>query len=120
MHVSLMSPLAGPTWLGKAQTHLVVSCLHMALDRCPWVLIVLRSDRASLSAMLFEIYEVAIGRPSAGRCAHMRHSGHRACMSYVCVCCRVLGRSYRSGRCAHMCCICRWVLSMCAAVCVLG
>ena len=43
----------------------------MALDRCPWVLIVLRSDRASLGVMLFEIYEVAIGRPLAGRCARM-------------------------------------------------
>ena len=57
MHASLTSLLAGPTWLGKAQTHLVVSCLHMALDCCPWVLIVLRLACASLGAMLFEIYK---------------------------------------------------------------
>ena len=58
-----MSPSAGPTWLGKAQTHLVVSCLHMALDRCPWVLIVLRLARTSLGAMLFEIYKSQLVGP---------------------------------------------------------
>ena len=62
----------------------------MALDRRLWVLIVLRLDCASLSAMLFEIqiYEVAIGQPLAGRCARMRRSGRRARMTYcisVCV-----------------------------------
>ena len=57
MHASLTSLSAGPTWLGKAQTHLIVSCLHMALDCCPWVPIMLRSARASLGAMLFEIYK---------------------------------------------------------------
>ena len=97
-----MSPLAGPTWLGKAQTHLVVSCLHMALDHCPWVLIVLRLDRTSLGAMLFEIYEVAIGWPLVGRCAHMRCLGRWARMSYVCVCCHMLSRLYCPGRCAQM------------------
>ena len=100
MRASLTSPSAGPTWLGKAQTHLMVSCLHTALDRCPWVPIMLRSAHALLGAMLFEIYKFAIGWPSAGRCTRMRRSGCRARMSYVCVCCRVLGRS---GRCAHMC-----------------
>ena len=74
----------------------------MALDRCQWVLIVLCSDRASLGAMLFEIYEVTIGQPSAGQCARMHHSGRHTRMSYVCVCCRVLGRLYCPGRCAQM------------------
>ena len=102
MCASLTSLSASPTWLGKAQTHLIVSCLHMALDRCPWVLIVLHADRTSLSAMLFEIYRVAIDRPSAGSCARMRCLGRRARMSYVCVCFRMLGRSYRPGCCARM------------------
>ena len=81
-----MSLSAGPTWLGKAQTHLIVSCLHMALDRCPWVLIVLRSARALLSAMLFEIYKSqSVGPQRAGALVCAAWAVAPVCRMSVCV-----------------------------------
>ena len=62
-----------------------MSCLHMALDRCPWVLIVLRSAHTSLGAMLFKIYKIAIGRPLAGQCACMAARAAPVCHMSVCV-----------------------------------
>ena len=63
MCASQTSPSAGPSWLGKAKTHLIVSWLHMALNCGLWVPIMLHSACTSLGAMLFEIYKVAIGWP---------------------------------------------------------
>ena len=74
-----MSPLAGPTWLGKAQTHRSVLSSYGPGP------LSMGSYCVMLGTMLFKIYKIAISRPSVGQCTRMRRSGHRTRMSYVCV-----------------------------------
>ena len=57
----------------------------MALDCCPWVLIVLRLARASLGVMLFEIYKSQLVGPWRAGARSYAPLG-LSCLYVVCLC----------------------------------